>query len=228
MWLFAFIPVIAATAGAAWTVFSRPGPSTVGAIQHFAAGVVFYAAAGELLPEAVEQGAIWPVVLGGGAGIVVMLLLRRVGDRFEDSQVGLLSVSTLDSFIDGLVLGLAFAIGQSQGLLLAIALGIEFLFLGLAIAGSFAKTAGSRTVIAMTFGVALAVPVGVLAALPASALPGSWQAAAFAFGLVALLYLVTEELLVEAHEKPETNWGTAMFFVGFLCLTIIDELLIGG
>ena len=45
------------------------------------------------------------------------------------------------------------------------------------------------------------------------------------FGLMALLYLVTEELLVEAHEKPDTPRISAMFFIGFLGLLLIEELL---
>ncbi len=45
------------------------------------------------------------------------------------------------------------------------------------------------------------------------------------FGVAALLYLVTEELLVEAHEVPETAATTSMFFVGFLLLLVIDLLI---
>lgn len=44
------------------------------------------------------------------------------------------------------------------------------------------------------------------------------------FGLAALLYLVTEELLVEAHDVKETHHAAAMFFVGFLTLIVIDAL----
>lgn len=45
-----------------------------------------------------------------------------------------------------------------------------------------------------------------------------------AFGLIALLYLVTEELLVEAHEGgKETPFATAMFFAGFLLLLLLEE-----
>ena len=40
-----------------------------------------------------------------------------------------------------------------------------------------------------------------------------------------LLYLVAEELLTEAHEKPETSWGMAMFFLGFLALIVLDQAL---
>ena len=47
-----------------------------------------------------------------------------------------------------------------------------------------------------------------------------------AAGLAALLYLVTEELLVEAHEVPEveTPLVTAMFFVGFLLFLLLGML----
>lgn len=49
--------------------------------------------------------------------------------------------------------------------------------------------------------------------------------AILAFGLSALLYLVTEELLVEAHEVPETNVQTSMFFVGFILLLTIEMFI---
>lgn len=227
MWFFAFLPVAVTLAGAAWTTLRPPSPRTVGAIQHFAAGVVFYAAAGELLPDVVRQGSVWPVVLGGALGIAAMLLLRRIGEGAERGPVGLVAVSGLDALIDGLVLGLGFNAGENQGTLLAIALAIEFLFLGLSIAAAFDARASRWTVIGAAGGVACAVPLGVAIAQPVGHLPASWQAVAFAFGLVALLYLVTEELLTEAHEKPETAWGTAAFFVGFLSLTVVGEMM-GG
>lgn len=51
---------------------------------------------------------------------------------------------------------------------------------------------------------------------------------ALSFGAAALLYLVTEELLVEAHEVPKTTLSTAMFFLGFLILLIIDMVRQSG
>lgn len=44
------------------------------------------------------------------------------------------------------------------------------------------------------------------------------QAAVLAFGAAALLYLVTEELLVEAREGPETPLLAGMFFLGFIVI----------
>ena len=42
------------------------------------------------------------------------------------------------------------------------------------------------------------------------------------FGIAALLYLVVEELMVEAHEGPESPWLCATFFVGFLVLLVVE------
>ncbi len=48
--------------------------------------------------------------------------------------------------------------------------------------------------------------------------------AVLSFGLAALLYLVTEELLVEAHEEPETPLITSAFFAGFLLFLILGMI----
>lgn len=39
------------------------------------------------------------------------------------------------------------------------------------------------------------------------------------------MYLVTEELLVEAHQAKETGWAVALFFVGFLAYLLIEEII---
>ncbi len=54
-WMYTLIPAGAAIIGAVVAVYSRPGPTIVSAIQHFAAGVVF-AAAGEILPDVMHRG----------------------------------------------------------------------------------------------------------------------------------------------------------------------------
>lgn len=110
-------------------------------------------------------------------------------ERYEEGPTGLIAASALDALIDGLVLGLGFNAGAKQGLLLAIALAIEFLFLALSIAGAFAKGRSRWAVIGTATGVSLAVPLRVGLSRPVRGLPETWQAVAFAFGLVALLYL---------------------------------------
>jgi ZIP family zinc transporter len=224
-WVFTFIPGAAAIIGAAIAAYRRPGPTLVSAIQHFAAGVVFAAAAGEILPDLKHGGSPWPVAIGGAVGIVAMLLLKQVEQRVKGA-VGLMAVVGIDILIDGLVLGLGFAAGSQAGLLLTVALTIEVLFLGLTVAAQLGSSAPKpRRIIALTAGLVLLLPVGALLAAPVAALPAPYLTAFFAFGLIALLYLVTEELLVEAHEVPDRPWVTAMFFIGFLLLLLLEEAI---
>ena len=43
-------------------------------------------------------------------------------------------------------------------------------------------------------------------------------------GAVALLYLVTEKLLTEAHEAPERWWHTVVFLGGFIVVFLIESV----
>jgi ZIP family zinc transporter len=223
-WVFVLFPVAAAAFGAVVAVNRRPGPVTTSAIQHFTAGVVFAAAAGEILPDLKHQG-FWPVIVGSVAGVVAMLGVKRLEGAAWGS-LGLLVAVAVDLLIDGLVLGLGFVAGQREGLLLTVALTLEVLFLGLAVTAELAKQEISRIkVVAMTAGLALLLPVGALAAIPVSGLSKPMITGFFAFGLVALLYLVVEELLVEAHEVPDRPWVAAMFFAGFLLLFMLEQAI---
>lgn len=224
-WIFTLVPAAAAILGATLAAYRRPGPTLTSALQHVAAGVVFAAAAGEILPDLKHGGSPWPVLIGGGTGIVVMLLIREF-ERHVKGPVGLMALVGIDILIDGLVLGLAFAAGERAGILLTVALTLEVLFLGLTLAAELGEmTPGPGRVIGMTAGLVLLLPVGALVATPLAGLPATYLTGFFAFGLVALLYLVTEELLVEAHEVPDRPWVTALFFVGFLLLLLLEEAL---
>lgn len=222
-WAYTLIPVVAAVVGAAVAVNLRPGPVLVSAMQHFAAGVVFAAAAGEILPDLKHAGSPWATLLGGAVGVAAMLGVRTLERRMK-GPVGLMSVTGIDILVDGLVLGIAFAAGAKAGILLTVALTIEVLFLGLTVANKFGEGGVSKwKVVGATAGLVLLLPLGALLGGPVGALPPTVQAGFLAFGLIALLYLVTEELLVEAHETEDRPWVTAMFFAGFLLLLLLDE-----
>ena len=224
VWMYTLIPAVAVMLGAAVAVWRRPSPAFGSAIQHFAAGVVFAAAAGELLPDIKHRQSAWAVILGGAVGIVLMLLIKRLGETSKGT-LGLVVMVAIDIFIDGLVLGIGFAAGAKQGFLLTVALTIEVLFLGLSLTGELSETIRKPAkVLAVVAGLAVLLPIGAAIGIPVSHLPNFWIAAFFSFGLVALLYLVTEELLVEAHAGPEKPWVTSLFFVGFLLILLLDEL----
>jgi ZIP family zinc transporter len=100
------------------------------------------------------------------------------------------------------------------------------LFLGLTLTNELAETYRSRLrIIVIVSALALLLPIGALAAVPVATLSPVMVAGFLSFGLMALLYLVTEELLVEAHEKPDTPLISSMFFVGFLALLTLEEIM---
>lgn len=224
-WLYTLIPALVAVIAAGVAVNLRPGPRTVSAVQHFAAGVVFAAAAGEILPDVTHGSAPLAMFVGGSLGVVAMLLVKRI-ETVVRGPAGLMTMIGIDVLVDGLVLGIAFAAGARAGLLLTVALTLEVGFLGLALVTELSEARWTKLrIVAVTAALMALLPLGALLAAPVAAMPGPVVTGFLSFGLIALLYLVTEELLVEAHEIPDTPWITAMFFAGFLLLLLLEELI---
>lgn len=159
-----------------------------------------------------------------------MLAVKHFFEADESSSKNSSSLVTamgIDVALDGLLIGLGFAAGQKQGLLLTIAMSLEVFFLGLACSTTLAANGASRTRIVVVPAVlgTLLLAGSSIGAVALNILSAPAVDALLAFGVAALLYLVTEELLVEAHELPETPFQTAMFFVGFIALFLVDMLL---
>lgn len=228
--LYTLFPLVAMVAGSTIAAFRPPSRRVRSDTQHFAAGVVFAALTGEVLPQ-LQQGHPAPVdiLIGFAAGVAVMLGMRRLteGSGKGEGASGpnsLVIAVGIDLLVDGLLVGLGFAAGEKVGLLLTVALTIEILFLGLSTAGALLDAGASRARVIGT-SAALAVPIlggAVVGATLLSGLPTHYFDAVLAFAVAALLYLVTEELLTEAHEVPEVPFSTAMFFVGFVALFLLE------
>lgn len=230
--LFALAPVVTMALGGVIAAFRAPGPRLGSALQHFAAGVVFAALAVELLPDIVHRDAPLAALGGFAAGVLLMLGIRLAGRRAENSGGGSLSMTLVvgtDVLIDGLLIGLAFAAGAKEGTLIAIALAIELLSLGLATAASLMRGGAGRTrTIASMLALAALPMIGAVAGnVLLRDLRGGWMEAVLALAAATFLYLVTEELLVEAHEVPEAPWMTAVFFAGFVGLLMLDMVPAG-
>ncbi|MCV6986241.1 ZIP family metal transporter [Mycobacterium shinjukuense] len=229
-------PVLAGIIGAAVILVRTPSPALVSGVQHFAAGVVMAAVAGEVLPDLRARGPLWLIVVGFGAGVALLVALRQAGGHGEGHEeghgtgelpVGFLAVVAVDLFIDGLLVATGATVSNRTAVIITIALTVEVLFLGLAVALRLAGAGVPRARAAVTTGfVSLATAVG--AVLGAAALGGAGNTVltlVLAFAAAALLWLVVEELLVEAHETPERPWMAVMFFAGFLilyCLGVIE------
>lgn len=231
-------PVLAAIIGSVFAAWRPPGIRLTSAVQHFAAGVVFSAAAGEVLPELKAQGHLMAVVVGFCGGVAVLLGLQWLERRADLRQassgkvglpVGLIAAVAVDLLIDGILVGLGATLGSKQGVVLTVALTLEVGFLALAVTAELSSTAGSRWRAAGISGaLAVAVILGAVIAVVALAdAPQYAVAAVLAAGIAALLFLVTEELITEAHDATtDTPVLTALFFAGFLSLYALEG--IGG
>jgi len=225
---FALIPFGTAILGAAVAAFRPPNPIARSYIQHLAAGVVFSVVAVELLPDIVREQAAWiEVAVGFSLGVICMLALRSLSHKLEvggdERPLGILVGVGIDIFLDGLLISISFAAGSKAGTLLTIALALELLTLGLAVAVALGKNEKKAwRVIGGTALLFLLVILGAgLGALVIRFISPSVLEILLSFGLAALLYLVTEELMVEAHKNPETPAATGMFFAGFLVFLLL-------
>lgn len=140
--------------------------------------------------------------------------------------VGMLAAMAIDLLLDGVLIGVGVRLGERQGLILAIALTLEILFLGLSVTAELGERgAGRGRAIAVSTGLGLMTAVGAVGgAALLGGVSADVMAAVLAFGAAALLYLVVEELLVEAHEEKETVTLGAMFFLGFLTIYVLASL----
>jgi zinc transporter, ZIP family len=221
-WLLAYAlaPVAAIVLGGCAAALRPQGRRLISAFQHFAAGVVFSAVAIELLPRLHEIDQPLPMVLGFIAGVLAMMASRR---WFE--AVGALVPTAVDLFIDGLLIAIGLAAGTFGGMLLLAGLTVEALSLGLASTPALIRD-GARKVkaIASMAGLGLMIVLGAAAGYASIGASPPVLAAILGFGVAALLYLVTEDLLLEAHVTSDTPAVTATFFLGFLIPLVLAHL----
>ena len=232
--LYATWAVATAVLGAFISAWRQPGEAVRSSLQHFAAGVVFSVVGVELLPDILRQHNPVPVVIGFTLGIAALLALRSFGPSEESLKLNpgrlpgsFLFAMGVDIFIDGFLIGIGFAVGAKEGKLLAFAVMIELLSLGLATVATLTQATVSRKRAAIVTS-ALASVILVGAALGGSVLRGLSDTGieiVLSFGLAALLFLVVEELLVEAHEVPETALITSAFFAGFLIFLVLGIVM---
>jgi len=207
---------------------------------------------GEIMPELRREGHLVWTIVGFVAGAVLVLALGAYGRRTEAQAeaeaelsrrggfrnkaviaataatlpIGMLGAMAVDLLLDGVLVGLGARLGFTQGLILTIALTLEILFLGLSVVAEL-KQAGfsARRAVLICTGLGLMTAVGAIgAALLLAGVSTTIMSAVLAFGAAALLYLVVEELLVEAHEEKESVALGASYFAGFLVIYVLSAL----
>ena len=231
------------TLGAATVFFftGAPHPRSQRAMLGFAAGVMTAASVWSLLlpaiEQAVEDGAFpgWlPAAAGMLLGVVFLAALDSLLPRLrrtprEDWRQNtlLMTAITLHNVPEGMAVGLAFALAaEGEGLAgaaaLAMGIGIQNFPEGAAISLPLRQEGFSRS--RAFWGGTLSGSVepvfGVLVVLAAGAVhPLMPWLLSFAAG--AMLYVVVEELVPQAHSRA----GTCGFVGGFLVMMVLDVAL---
>lgn len=230
--LFSLIPVATMVIGGIIAIIKKPDGNIRSLILHFAAGVVFSVVGVEILPDVVKNHLPVMTIIGFTLGFLAMIAVRKLTEGKEATAAvsaegsipwGLLTGIGVDIIIDGLLIGIGFSAGNAEGMLLAFALSVEFLSLGMATATELSNNQVSKTKsILLIAGLSVAFFVtAVLGATILNNVSHNVMDIVLSFGLAALLFLVTEELLIEAHEEKETVWHTSAFFGGFLAFVIL-------
>jgi len=145
----------------------------------------------------------------------------------EPYPFSLTAAVCVDALVDGFLIGLSEG-SRSAGVVMASALAIEMGFLGLTFSSVLRKQPRWRSVPSIMLPPMLLILGGILGGLTTSLVNDSppLKVGFLSFGVAALLYLVTEELLLEAHDNQDEDhiwWVDLMFFVGFFLSFLLEK-----
>ena len=212
----------------------RPGKRFRAVVAHLVGGLVLGIAAADLMPAASDSGHPLALAIGFCLGFSLLLVINAVledpDDNSEQSRprpmLLLMLPFLIDSLIDGLVVGISSkAAGQQWVIPVAVALEMGLATLGLGTllgrgAGRW-RSRVSGALMAFTYVIGLSVSLVITNGLQGPALTGT-----LAFGTAALIYLVVEEVMKEAHARGEDDSGVVnvAFFIGLLCIWLLDSV----
>jgi ZIP family zinc transporter len=233
----------------------EPGKRTQSLFMGFAAGIMIAASIWSLLIPSIEQSEaagvppLLPAVGGFICGVLFLIALDRLIPHFHpqsNTYEGLghshgkrttlmVLALGLHNIPEGMAVGLTFAVALlspgepallSAAIMLALGIGIQNFPEGAAVSLPLRQEGLTRTrsflaacatgVVEPLFGLVAVL----LAAQVAPIMP--WLLAAAAG---AMLYVVVEELVPEAHPSEHGNWGTMGAMAGFLLMMSLDVAL---
>jgi ZIP family zinc transporter len=220
----------------------------------FAAGIMISASVFGLLVPAIEAAqshgfAGWvPASLGFVLGVFFLLLLDKLIPHFHpgtNTQEGLssslkrttllVSAVTIHNIPEGMAVGLAFALaGQTSGeaaayssaIALALGIGIQNFPEGAAISLPLRRE-GVQTGRAFLVGCLSGItePLFGLCMVVVAGFASPLMPWLLSFSAGAMLYVVVEELIPEAHLGEHSHFGTLSVMAGFVIMMILDTAL---
>ncbi|MDA8368991.1 MAG: ZIP family metal transporter [Nocardiopsaceae bacterium] len=196
------------------------------AALHLAGGIVIAVVGVELMPRALQADPAWlPMVtfaVGGGLFLGMDALSGfvrvRASSDADKGSVGIYLGVVLDLFSDGVMIGTGSVINPGLGLLLALGQAPADLPEGFAAQAAF-RRAGVRLRWRVPAGLGFVVPILLGAALGYLALrdaPDAVTLSVLAFTGGALLSVVVEEMIPEAHEAKRSRLDSFYLTLGFV------------
>lgn len=228
------LPALTLMGGGALGSRFHPGHRLRGMIAHLVGGLVLGTAAADLMPAASRSGHPLALALGFCLGFSLLLVINAVLKEPElpsaEERARPLAILLLpflvDSLIDGLVVGIS-SEATSNGWIIPIAVALEMGLAALGVGTLLGRGAGRwrSSLAGVLMGLTYLLGLGVSQWL------GDWLRGAaltglLAFGTAALIYLVVEEVMKEAHADGEDDSGVVnlAFFIGLLVVWLLDSV----
>ncbi|KSW12728.1 hypothetical protein CF15_04955 [Pyrodictium occultum] len=211
----------------------------------FSSGVMTVASFTSLLIPAIDlAGSPWRPLLGFAAGAIAVAVLNRVLPhehaligRYEGPEWGrklraawLVALAILiHNLPEGMAIGAASAYSIAKGVATGLAIALQDVPEGLAVAMPILAASGKRltalgvSVLSGLSETAMAVPTSMLGSLAANHLPEL-----LGFGAGAMMYVVSHEAIPESHRSGHEDLATLGFFLGFAVMLLLDTLLQGA
>jgi ZIP family zinc transporter len=232
----AALPALANFAGGGLAEIFRVSARALSLALHLAAGIVLAVVGLELMPEALDSSAPWLPLLAFVAGGAVFIGLDRLvgyvqgrlgGDENQKGAFAIFGGVSMDLFSDGVMIGTGTVVNPALGLLLALGQMPADLPEGFAAVATM-RNAGvkRRTRLLLTAG--FAVPILLGAAIGYLALRGAPEIATLSVLALtggALVAVVVEEMVSEAHEGDTSQLGPIFLTAGFALFAAISVYL---
>ena len=208
----------------------------------FAAGVMLAASFTSLIIPAINQGGVFPVLLGiflGAAGVSLMDKLiphmhfikgvEGKSSRLRAIWLFILAI-TIHNIPEGLAVGVGLGSGQiTAGIALMIAIGMQNIPEGLSVGLSLIATkeySKLKAFFAATISGVVELPLAVLGAAAVIAIH---QILPYAMGFAAgaMIFVVSDEIIPEIHRLGRERTMTYSLIIGLIVTLILDTMLKG-
>lgn len=175
--------------------------------------------------DSAARGYVLPTATAGKGGAA------GVEDKWSALPWALIVGVTVNTCVDGFLIGLTYPASSRAALIVAFATTVEHLFLGVTYLVTLRDCTTWRKYVPVMIGPAvMMMGAGLLGAIFSSLSEESPAVfvGLMTFGTTALLFLITHELLMEAYDNQDGKqlwWVTIWIFLGFFVVLVVEHLL---